>query len=441
MAFNPKFAELLGSKLVSHGADKKVVEVDTIEALKDKKAIAIYFSAHWCPPCRGFTPQLAEWYTTSYKALGIEVVFASSDRDEAAFNDYFSEMPWLALPYAERDLKAKLAEKFECSGIPYLVILGADGTIVTKDGRSKVTEDKTGANFPWVEKPLSEIIGDSFEKKGEKLTLADFKGKKLGLYFSAHWCPPCRNFTPVLTAAYNKLIERGEKFEIVFCSSDQDEKAYSEYYATMPWASLPFADKDRKKALSDHFNVEGIPTLVILDEDMNLITDSAVGTVRADKDVKDFPWKAALVSDIDESCDGISDKPALVVIQDQVGTAEQEANNAVLTTIATEQAAEVEAEEAKNKDQKKTCFDADGAERFAFFSANTAGGRLRDRVANECRLKKDEKKTQIVLLAIHKKGGFYDWPADTAFTTKNAVKFMQDYRDGKLTRKQMGEEE
>ena len=35
--------------------------VKTAEALADK-VVAIYFSAHWCPPCRGFTPKLAEIY-------------------------------------------------------------------------------------------------------------------------------------------------------------------------------------------------------------------------------------------------------------------------------------------------------------------------------------------------------------------------------------------
>ena len=42
----------------------------------------------------------------------------------------------------------------------------------------------------------------------------------VGLYFSAHWCPPCRGFTPKLAFAYAEMISLGKSFEIVFLSSD-----------------------------------------------------------------------------------------------------------------------------------------------------------------------------------------------------------------------------
>merc|ERR1711972_647385 len=86
-------------------------------------------------PCRGFTPRLATAYKE--KTTDVEIVFLSSDKDEAAFSSYFKEMPWLALPYSDRQKKEDLSGKYGVRGIPTLIVLDGEGNLVTKDGRSE----------------------------------------------------------------------------------------------------------------------------------------------------------------------------------------------------------------------------------------------------------------------------------------------------------------
>ena len=97
------FVSALGAELESKNG-----KVSTAEALEGKRYVMLYFSAHWCPPCRGFTPVLASKFKASAEEKQIAVVFVSSDRDEAAFDEYFAEMPWFALPFAARDAKSAL---------------------------------------------------------------------------------------------------------------------------------------------------------------------------------------------------------------------------------------------------------------------------------------------------------------------------------------------
>jgi nucleoredoxin len=289
--------KLLGEKLKT-----KDGVVSTANALKGKKAVAIYFSAHWCPPCRGFTLKLAEAYK-GLVAMGksFEVVFISSDHDEKAFESYYAEQPWLAQPYAKRKLKAALSKKYGVTGIPSLIILdGETGELITRDGRRAVMEDIRGDRFPWRPPTVWEAMGDEFMSgDGEMVELSAIRGeahegKVIGLYFSAHWCPPCTTFTPLLVKTYEKLKADGKEIEVVFVSSDKDMGQFQEYFATMPWLAIPPGDK-RKAALSKRYEVEGIPTLVLLDGATGKeINANAKGALGGDPvEGCGFPWRAA----------------------------------------------------------------------------------------------------------------------------------------------------
>ena len=42
--------------------DGNLIDVPADEILDQKSVVFFYFSAHWCPPCRVFTPNLKTFY-------------------------------------------------------------------------------------------------------------------------------------------------------------------------------------------------------------------------------------------------------------------------------------------------------------------------------------------------------------------------------------------
>jgi hypothetical protein len=140
------------------------------------RRIAVYFSAHWCPPCRQFTPRLVtvcRWceclvrrssficvlcplrtqisrsmctfthyinnnnndnltinmrlytHTTDNELrardAGLRVIFASSDKSQSQYEEYMREekMPWLAMPFGSA-AKEALSRRHSVQGIPCL---------------------------------------------------------------------------------------------------------------------------------------------------------------------------------------------------------------------------------------------------------------------------------------------------------------------------------
>ena len=109
----------------------------------------------------------------------------------------------------------------------------------------------------------------------------------VGLYFSASWCPPCQQTTPLIGEAYRLLKGRGKALEVVFVSLDNSEEEYDAYRAKMPFPALPFGGK-RPAGLSELFEIRGIPSLVLLDREGRLISTDGVRLLR--KHARAFPW-------------------------------------------------------------------------------------------------------------------------------------------------------
>lgn len=75
----------------------------------------------------------------------IEVVFVSSDKDSASFQKHYEQMPWLALPFESTEIKEKLSDTFQTSGIPSALVLDCKtGNFITDDARNRVGKAAKG---------------------------------------------------------------------------------------------------------------------------------------------------------------------------------------------------------------------------------------------------------------------------------------------------------
>jgi len=98
-----------------------------------------------------------------------------------------------------------------------------------------------------------------------------------GLYFSAHWCGPCRKFTPQLVAYYNQITRDHPEFEIIFVSADKSAEGMATYMreSGMPWPAIEYGKLANVPALQKYAG-KGIPDLVIVDASGKVLADSFV---------------------------------------------------------------------------------------------------------------------------------------------------------------------
>ncbi len=107
---------------------------------------------------------------------------------------------------------------------------------------------------------------------GQKVSLEDFKGKKVFLNFWATWCPPCVAEMPDI----QKLYEETKDKDIVFLGVNIGEgRETASTFTRKNGINFPIL-LDDTTAISLKYNVRSIPTTFIIDEKGN-ITSSYIG--------------------------------------------------------------------------------------------------------------------------------------------------------------------
>lgn len=172
--------------------------------------------------------------------------------------------------------------------IPLSTLSAADQAYVREakmDGPGVAAPATNAAAAPAEEAIKPSVFADSLKSK-----LVALDGKRVGkyemaqepknyaFYFSAHWCPPCRAFTPKLVEFYNAQDGKKKDFEIIFVSSDNDEDSFEEYIKgdKMPWPAISFRNAKRMKEINKYAG-SGIPCLVLVDREGKVLSDSYVG--------------------------------------------------------------------------------------------------------------------------------------------------------------------
>ncbi len=125
-------------------------------------------------------------------------------------------------------------------------------------------------------------------KFGEKLTdyLVDERGRAVSLadraegtpkyyvlYYSASWCPPCRQFTPELVRWYSRAKSK-YPIETILIPSDKSEEDMLSYMSKyrMRFPGLKFDSKSQKWVPRNQGG--GIPALLLVDSDGNRLLSS-----------------------------------------------------------------------------------------------------------------------------------------------------------------------
>lgn len=193
-------------------------------------------------------------------------------------------------------LAMQLAQAFEQlpGGEPVaMAAFKAFGPQFAKSSNPRIKQ--MGESFAGTLRRLS-LPGNPMEIKGTLLNKQPFDQKTLAgkvvlVDFWATWCGPCVAEIPNVLEQYEKYHDKG--FEVVGISLDQDRQALEKFITDqkVPWPIL-FEESEGdgwQHPLATYYGISGIPTVILIGRDGNVITLNARGERLGEELAKLFP--------------------------------------------------------------------------------------------------------------------------------------------------------
>jgi nucleoredoxin len=358
-----------------------------------------------------------------------EIVFCSMDRTAEEYKGYAGEMPWYCLPH-QSPAMGPLASRYEAQGIPHLVAVDTDGSLLTLDGVGELSA--RAEDFPWRPQPITDLLPSFYlDSSKEAVSMSELDGKYLMLYFSAHWCPPCQRFTPVLSKAYTALKQQRQDFEVrffshmrtadsnliksnfsfflcyrlklLFVSSDRDQAGFDEYWGSMTFGAIPFNERQAKAALSARLGVRGIPALIMLSPEREVISDNVRDVIQSGDYISDFPYYPKMYGDLNSAGNAINQQRCVVVFHEAGDDSEQDDIREALQTAA-----------GNNKDDKS----------LRFYWATSSGG-LVTILRDTLKLGTPSEEPVLALVDVPN-GGAYYISSQTDVTAETIQEFLRN---------------
>ena len=317
-----KFNALFGESLFDATGRQVATEV------LQNHVVLVYFSASWCRPCAAFTPQLiALRERVIAQMVPFEVVFVSSDRDEAQFNAYFAKMPWLAPPY-DADRSAKIGDKFKVTSIPYAAVLFPNNTAMTRDVVRTIQQDPTGQFIvnTWrtstgvVTVPPAAASGPSLQTLLQQLEYvpAERTGATRAKQFLAFYISNDEvdaGLKDELLRWYSDTRTYGapDFTEVVFIPLNKPTSAA--FQAGMPWVTVRSQDPLVRMLLQTFLKSVPALALVIVDQRAGKVV-CVDGAARLSIDGAHFPWANSAWKPFEAVKDRMGTVPLLILLLD-----------------------------------------------------------------------------------------------------------------------------